>query len=146
MTLHSWTTQTIPETVYLQTSLPHTRAHASKAPKETWALLDAMCMWLVAQKCPSLCDVLDCSPAGSSVHGIFQARIMEWVAIAFSRGSSRLRDRTYIPYVSWLLDGFFTTRNTWETHMYIPIQTHNTFTHSILFPDTHSWSATREKI
>ena len=40
---------------------------------------------LVAQSCPTLCDPMDCSPLGSSVHGIFQARIMEWVAISFFR-------------------------------------------------------------
>ena len=38
----------------------------------------------VAQTCPTLCDPMDCSPPGSSVHGIFQARVVEWVAIAFS--------------------------------------------------------------
>ena len=42
----------------------------------------------VAQSCPTLGDPMDCSPPGSSVHGIFQARILEWVAISFSRGSS----------------------------------------------------------
>ena len=41
---------------------------------------------VVAQSCLSLCDPLDCSPPGSSVHGILQARILEWVAIPFSRG------------------------------------------------------------
>jgi len=39
---------------------------------------------------------MDCSPPGSSVHGFFQARILEWVAISFSRGFSLLRDRTHI--------------------------------------------------
>ena len=43
----------------------------------------------VAQLCLTLWDPMDCSPPGSSVHGIFQARILEWVAISFSRGSSR---------------------------------------------------------
>ena len=43
---------------------------------------------LVAQSCPTLCDFMDYSPPGSSVHGILQARILEWVAIPFSRGSS----------------------------------------------------------
>ena len=43
---------------------------------------------LVAQSCPTLCNSMDCSLPGSSVHGIFQARILEWVAISFSRGSS----------------------------------------------------------
>ena len=43
---------------------------------------------LVSQSCPTLCDPMDCSPPGSSVLGILQARILEWVAIPFSRGSS----------------------------------------------------------
>ena len=43
---------------------------------------------LVAQSCPALCDPMDCSPPGSSVHGILQAEILEWIAISFSRGSS----------------------------------------------------------
>ena len=42
----------------------------------------------VTQLCPTLCDPMDCSPPGSSIHGILQARILEWVAISFSRGSS----------------------------------------------------------
>ena len=41
----------------------------------------------VAQACPTLCDPMDCSLPHSSVHGIFQARVLEWVAISFSRGS-----------------------------------------------------------
>ena len=44
------------------------------------------------QSCLTLCDPVDCSPPGSSVHGILQARILEWVAISFSRISSRPRD------------------------------------------------------
>ena len=50
----------------------------------------------VTQSCPTLCKPMDCSPPGSSVHGIFQARVLEWVAISFSRGSSRPRDRTWV--------------------------------------------------
>ena len=49
---------------------------------------------LVTQWCLTLCDPMDCSPPGSSVHGILQARVLEWVAISFSRGSSRPRDWT----------------------------------------------------
>ena len=48
-----------------------------------------------AQLCPTLCDPLDCSPAGSSVHGIFQARILEWVATSYSRGYSQPEDWTW---------------------------------------------------
>ena len=51
---------------------------------------------LVAQSCPTLCDPMDYSPPGSSVHRILQARILEWVAISFSRGSSWPRDRTQV--------------------------------------------------
>ena len=50
----------------------------------------------VAQSCPTLCNPMDCSLPGSSVHGIFQARVLEWVAIAFSRGSSWPRDWTRV--------------------------------------------------
>ena len=43
---------------------------------------------LVARSCPTLCDPMDCSLPGSSVHGILQAKMLEWVVILFSRGSS----------------------------------------------------------
>ena len=49
--------------------------------------------------CVWLCDPLDCSPPGCSVHGISQARILEWVAISFSEGSSQLRDQTHVSCV-----------------------------------------------
>ena len=50
----------------------------------------------VAQSCPTLCDLVDCNLLGFSVHGILQARILEWIAISFSRGSSRPRDQTQV--------------------------------------------------
>ena len=46
----------------------------------------------VTQSCPTLCDPMDCSLSGSSVHGIFQARVLEWIAISFCRGSSQPRN------------------------------------------------------
>ena len=52
------------------------------------------------QSCLTLCDPTDCSLSGSSVLGILQSRILEWVAMPSSRGSSQPRDRTYIFYVS----------------------------------------------
>ena len=52
------------------------------------------------QSCPTLCDPMDCSPPGSPVHGSLQARILEWVAMPFSSGSSWPRDWTRISYVS----------------------------------------------
>ena len=54
------------------------------------------------QFCPTLCDSIDCSPPGSTVHWIFQARILQWVAGFYSRGSSQPRDRTHISYVSFI--------------------------------------------
>ena len=66
---------------------------------------------LVAQSCGTLCDPVDCSPWGSSVHGILQERILEWVAIPFSRGSSSLRDRMR---VSCIAGRFFTIGATRE--------------------------------
>ena len=59
----------------------------------------------VAQSCPTLCDPMDCSLPGSPVHGIFQARVLEWIAISFSRGSSQPKDRTQ---VSRIVDRRFT--------------------------------------
>ena len=59
------------------------------------------CYCLVAQSCPTLSDPMDCSPPGSSVYGILQARILEWVAAPFSRGSSRTQGSN--PHLSRLL-------------------------------------------
>ena len=55
---------------------------------------------LATQLCLSLCDPMDCSPPGSSIHGVSQARILEWVANPFSRGSFRPRDRTQVSGVA----------------------------------------------
>ena len=66
-----------------------------------------------AQSYLTLCDPTDCSPPGSSVHGILQARIQERVAIPFSRGSSPPRDQTQ---VSCIAGRFFTIRATREVH------------------------------
>ena len=61
---------------------------------------------LVAQLCLTLCDPMDCSPPGSSVHGILQARMLEWVAIPFSKGSSQPRERTQVSHIA---GGFLTS-------------------------------------
>ena len=53
-----------------------------------------------SQSCLTLGDPMDCSLPGSSVHEIFQARILEWVAISFSRGSSQLRDQTWVSHTA----------------------------------------------
>ena len=66
---------------------------------------------LLAQSWPTLYNIMDYSLPGSSVHGIFQIRILEWVSISFSRGSSQLRDRTH---VSCIGRGILYHWATWE--------------------------------
>ena len=54
----------------------------------------------VTHSCPTLCNPMDCSLPGSSLHGILQARVLKWVAISFSRGSSRPRKRTQVSCIA----------------------------------------------
>ena len=65
----------------------------------------------INEPCPTLCKPMDCSPPSSSVHGILQARILEWIAMPFSRGSSQFRDRTCISCKA----GRFFTAKPWES-------------------------------
>ena len=67
-----------------------------------------------AQSCLSLCNPMDCSPLGSSVHGIFQARILEWGAISYSRRSSWPRDWTCVSCVSCIGRWILYHWTTWE--------------------------------
>ena len=60
------------------------RSSARMTERHAWLVCCAQAL----QSCLTLCDARDCSPPGSSVHGILQASILEWVAISFSRGSS----------------------------------------------------------
>jgi len=76
-----------------------------------YTLLSGVCS--VTKSCSTLCDPMDCSPPGSSVHGIFQARIVEWVAISYSSRPSQPRDRTH---VSFIAGGFFTTEPPVKPH------------------------------
>ena len=68
-----------------------------------------VCVCSVAQSYLTLCNPQDCSPPGSSVHGIFQERILEWISISFSREFSRTRDWIPISASPILADRFFTT-------------------------------------
>ena len=72
---------------------------------------------LVTQLCPTLCKSMDYSPPGSSVHGIFKARILEWVAISFSRNSSQVRDQTWASCISCLGRQILYHCTTWEAHL-----------------------------
>ena len=60
-------------------------------------------MYLVIQLYLSLCDSMDCSLPGSSIHGIFQIKVLEWVSISSSRRSSRFRDQTF-DLLNWQVD------------------------------------------
>ena len=80
----------------------------------TLCRIGANYVYVCTQSCPILCDSMDGSPPGFSVHGILQARILEWVAIPFSRGFSRPKDRTC---VSCIAGRFYTTGTTSELAM-----------------------------
>ena len=82
--------------------------------KLLWSNEVATWVFLVTQSCPSLCNPMDSSPPGSSVHGILQARIMEWVAMLSSRGSSQCRNWIQ---VSCIASGFFTDWTTREAQV-----------------------------
>ena len=77
-----------------------------------------MLLLLFAKSCPTLCNSMDCSPPGSSVHGILQVRMLEWVAISFSRGSSQSRDQTQVFCIAGRL---FTVWATRESNPAIPL-------------------------
>ena len=68
-----------------------------------------VCVCVCAQSCPNLCDPMDYILPGSSVHGVSQARILQWVAMPSCRGSSWPRNRTQVSSISWLAGGFFIT-------------------------------------
>ena len=85
----------------LQSSTPPCKAQDSRVPVPILCTIFSLQKW----KCYSLshvrlCNPVDCCPPGTSVHGILQARILEWVAIPFFSGSSRIRDRTWIFHIA----------------------------------------------
>ena len=74
--------------------------------RERWYMYTYVCACICASYFSHvwlLCDPMDCSPPGSSIHGVLQARTLEWVTMPSSRGSSQLRDRTHILYVSCIV-------------------------------------------
>ena len=73
----------------------------------------------VTQSCPTLCNPMDCSPPGSSVHEILQARVLEWVAISSSRGSSQPRDGTQVSCDSCIGRWILYHCATWKAHLYV---------------------------
>ena len=77
----------------------------------------------VAQSCWTLCDPVDCSPPDSSIHAILQARVLEWVAISFSRESSRPRDRTQVSHIAGRRFTLWATREAKFCHVPYPRHT-----------------------
>ena len=87
-----------------------------------WFLLSSIWSWKkvkvkAAPSCLTLCDLMDCSPPDSSVHGILQTRTLEWVAVSFSRGSSWSKDRTRVSHIAIRFCTIWTTR---EAHLEFP--------------------------
>ena len=104
---------------------------------------------LVPWSCPTLCDPKDCSSPGSSVHGIFQVRVLEWVAISFSRRSSWLRDWTQVSCIAGRHFTLWATREATQpigtciesdTTEWLSIHTH-THTHTEAHVQTQSQGA-----
>ena len=96
--------------ISLEIPLDFTRKVSLKKLPETCTINTCVHAKLL-QSCPTLCKPMDCSPPGSSVCKILQARILEWVAMPSSRGSSRSRDGTQ---VSCIASRFFTVLSTRE--------------------------------
>ena len=81
-----------------------------------------------AQSCLTLCNLMNCSPSGSSVNGISQTRILEWVTISFSKGSSWSRDGTLLRLLYWQMDFFSFIFISWRL---ITLQYCSVFCHTL---------------
>ena len=92
-------------------SFPQPESSRKEGKKQYHVLRSLLLYVLIIHLYPTLCDPMDHSPPGSSVHGILQARILEWVAISFSRGCSWPKRRTWVFSIA---GKFFTIWATWE--------------------------------
>ena len=108
----------------------------------TWSLREQLqwssALFLLLLFSPSVdsCDSVDCSPPGSSVHGIFQARILEWVAISFSQGSSQRRDQTHISCTAGV---FFTAEPAEGRSAILETNPKEKFSLKFIFPSDTGW-------
>ena len=105
-----------------------------------------VCVRVCAHPCLTFCDLTDCSPPGSSLHGIFQARILEWVVVFFSRESSQPRGQTQVSYVSCIGRRILYPCPTWEAHALLsskdspcPLECYAMTETSGLMPDGSVW-------
>ena len=76
---------------------------------------NSVCVYLVTQSCLILCNLMECSLPGSSVMGILQARILEWIVIPSSRGSSQPRDQTQVSCIAVRFLTIWATREAWKS-------------------------------
>ena len=114
------------------------RGSTREIPVVTTLISSAPWLWgwffcsLVSKSCPTLCNPMDCNLPGPSVHVISQSRILEWVAISFSRGPSWPRDRTWVSWIGrQILYCWATRESCGDGYIYDKITyTHNTYTHS----------------
>ena len=94
--------------------------------RDTSAAAQQMLVNQVSYVCvPTLCNSMVCSPPGSSVHGVSQARILEWVSIFYSRGSSRPRDQTHASFISCIGMRILDHCTAWEAHQQISVARNN---------------------
>ena len=121
----SWNQATSPQRSTHLHWFPHSPRIHAHFYYHIWFLdFTCVCVHLSAQSCPALSDPVDYSPPGSSVHGILQARILQWVAISSSRGSSQPRDRTHLSCVSCIGRKILNHHATWEAldFTYLPLK------------------------
>ena len=113
------------------------RAEKRKCERKLWLIVSGFCFSdfslesEFAQFYPTLCDPVDCSPPGSSIRRILQARVLEWVASSFSRGSSQPRDRTQVSCITgrhfklWATRGArFLIRTFWKHRDLVSLSQH----------------------
>ena len=99
----------------------------------TWCVYlncDFITLVLVVQLCPNLCDPKYSSPPGSSVHEILQTKILEWIAILFSKGSSRHKDQTWVSHIDRLILYKLSHQRNLITLRYFLLRGKNTFFHT----------------
>ena len=109
----------------ISTTLKH---HCLLGYKCVWTSVFKWLKWRevkVAQPCQNLCNPRDCVPPGSSVHGIFQARILDWVAISFFRGSSQSRDWSWVSCIGGRVSAIWVTGEAlWNDYLKLILMFH----------------------
>ena len=105
----------------------HSQLELSPSPRTTLILTEISLVTsgflvLVAQSYQTLCDHMDCNRPGSSVHGTLQAKILEWVAMPSSRGSSQLRDGTQLSHIAGRFFIIWATKEACGVYIYVNYQ------------------------